>query len=62
MDVNEAIEYLRREQRVVAKSMEIYEELNLSDATKPWFADTNKKTIEALDMAIKALGGKENEV
>lgn len=34
MNVNEAIEYLRREQRVVSKSIEIFEELNLSDASK----------------------------
>lgn len=62
MNVDEAIELLRREQRVVSKSIEIYEELNLSDASKHEFADRNKKTIEALDMAIEALGGKEDEV
>lgn len=43
MNVDEAIELLRREQRVVSKSIEIYEELNLSDASKHEFADRNKK-------------------
>lgn len=60
MNVNEAIEYLRREQRVVSKSIEIFEELNLSDASKHEFVD--KKTIEAINMAIEALGGREDEV
>lgn len=61
MNVNEAIEYLRREQRVVSKSIEMFEELNLSDASRHEFINVNKKTIEAIDMAIEALGGKENE-
>lgn len=62
MNVNEAIEYLRREQRVVSKSIGIFEELNLSDVSKHEFVGADKKTIEAIDMAIEALGGKENEV
>lgn len=62
MNANEAIEYLRREQRVVSKSIEIFEELNLSDASKHELASTNKKTIEAIDMAIEALGGRKDEV
>ncbi len=62
MNVNEAIEYLRREQRVVSKSIGIFEELNLSDVSKHEFVGTNKKTIEAINMAIEALGGGENEV
>lgn len=43
MNVNEAIEYLRREQRVVSKSIGIFEELNLSDVSKHEFVGTNKK-------------------
>lgn len=62
MNVNETIEYLRREQRVVSKSIEMFEELNLSDASRHEFINVNKKTIEAIDMAIEALGGKEDEV
>jgi hypothetical protein len=62
MNVNEAIDYLRREQRVVSKSIGIFEELNLSDVSKHEFVGANKKTIEAINMAIEALGGGENEV
>lgn len=43
MNVNEAIEYLRREQRVVSKSIEMFEELNLSDASRHEFINVNKK-------------------
>lgn len=53
MNVNEAIEYLRREQRVVSKSIEIFEELNLSDTSKHEFADGNKKRLKLLTWQLR---------
>lgn len=53
MNVNEAIEYLRREQRVVSKSIGIFEELNLSDVSKHEFVGTNKKRLKLLTWRLK---------
>lgn len=36
--------------------------LDLTDAMKETLIKADKKTIEAIDMAIEALGGKEDEV
>lgn len=64
MRAEEAIEHLRKEQKTIIRSIEVYnnDHLDLTDAMKETLIKADKKTIEAIDMAIEALGGKENEV
>lgn len=64
MGIREAIEILRDEQKLLSNAIAVYNSdyLGLSEAKKRELAMINKKRIEAIDMAIKALGGKENEV
>ena len=63
MRAEEAIEHLRKEQKTIIRSIEVYnnDHLDLTDEMKETLIKADKKTIEAIDMAIKALGGKENE-
>ena len=64
MGIREAIEILRNEQKLLINTIAVYNSdyLELSEAKKRELTMINKKRIEAIDMAIKALGGKENEV
>lgn len=64
MGIREAIEILRNEQKLLINTIAVYNSdcLGLSEAKKRELTMINKKRIEAIDMAIKALGGKENEV
>lgn len=63
MRAEEAIEHLRKEQKTIIRSIEVYnnDHLDLTDEMKETLIKADKKTIEAIDMAIKALGGKKNE-
>lgn len=64
MGIREAIEILCNEQKLLINTIAVYNSdyLGLSEAKKRELTMINKKRIEAIDMAIKALGGKENEV
>lgn len=64
MGIREAIEILRDEQKLLINTIAVYNSdyLGLSEAKKRELTMINKKRIEAIDMAIKALGGKEDEV
>lgn len=64
MRAEEAIEHLRKEQKTIIRSIEVYnnDHLDLTDEMKEALIKADKKTIEAIDMAIEALGGKEDEV
>lgn len=63
MGVQEAIEILRDEQKLLINAIAVYSSdyLGLSEAKKRELTMINKKRIEAINMAIKALGGRENE-
>lgn len=64
MGIREAIEILRNEQKLLINAIAVYKSdyLGLSEAKKKELTMINKKRIEAIDMAIEALGGKEDEV
>lgn len=64
MGIREAIEILCDEQKLLINTIAVYNSdyLGLSEAKKRELIMINKKRIEAIDMAIKALGGKEDEV
>lgn len=64
MDVQEAIEILRDEQKLLINTIAVYNSdyLGLSEAKKRELTMINKKRIEAIKMAIEALGGREDEV
>lgn len=64
MRAEEAIEHLRKEQKTIIRSIEVYnnDHLDLTDEMKETLIKADKKTIEAIDMAIEALGGREDEV
>lgn len=64
MSIWEAIEILRNERKLLINAIAVYNSdyLGLSEAKKRELTMINKKRIEAIDMAIEALGGKENEV
>lgn len=63
MDVQEAIEILRDEQKLLINAIAVYSSdyLGLSEAKKRELTMINKKRIEAINMAIEALGGREDE-
>jgi hypothetical protein len=64
LDVQEAIEILRDEQKLLINTIAVYNSdyLGLSEAKKRELTMINKKRIEAIKMAIEALGGREDEV
>lgn len=64
MGIQEAIEILRDEQKLLINAIAVYSSdyLGLSEAKKRELTMINKKRIEAINMAIEALGGRENEV
>lgn len=64
MGVQEAIEILRDEQKLLINAIAVYSSdyLGLSEAKKRALTVINKKRIEAINMAIEALGGREDEV
>lgn len=64
MGVQEAIEILRDEQKLLINAIAVYSSdyLGLSEAKKKELTMINKKRIEAINMAIEALGGREDEV
>lgn len=64
MDIREAIEILRDEQKLLINVIAVYNSdyLGLSEAKKRELTMINKKRIEAINMAIEALGGREDEV
>lgn len=64
MSIREAIEILRDEQKLLINAIAVYSSdyLGLSEAKKRELTMINKKRIEAIKMAIEALGGRENEV
>lgn len=64
MGVQEAIEILRDEQKLLINAIAVYSSdyLGLSEARKKELTMINKKRIEAINMAIEALGGREDEV
>lgn len=64
MDIREAIEILRDEQKLLINTIAVYSSdyLGLSEAKKRELTMINKKRIEAINMAIEALGGREDEV
>ena len=64
LDIQEAIEILRDEQKLLINAIAVYSSdyLGLSEAKKRELTMINKKRIEAIKMAIEALGGRENEV
>ncbi len=64
MGVQEAIEILRDEQKLLINAIAVYSSdyLGLSEAKKRELTMINKKRIEAINMAIEALGGREDEV
>ena len=64
MKAEETIECLRKEQKTIIRSMEVYnnDHLNLTEKTRETLIKADKKTIEAIEIAIKALGGKKDEV
>ncbi|CDD64965.1 unknown [Firmicutes bacterium CAG:882] len=64
MGVQEAIEILRDEQKLLINTIAVYNSdyLGLSEAKKRELTMINKKRIEAINMAIEALGGRKDEV
>ena len=64
LGIQEAIEILRDEQKLLIKAIAVYSSdyLGLSEAKKKELTMINKKRIEAINMAIEALGGREDEV
>lgn len=64
MGIQEAIEILRDEQKLLINAIAVYSSdyLGLSEAKKRELTMINKKRIEAINMAIEALGGREDEV
>lgn len=64
MGIQEAIEILRDEQKLLINAIAVYSSdyLGLSEAKKRELTMINKKRIEAIKMAIEALGGREDEV
>lgn len=64
MGIQEAIEILRDEQKLLINTIAVYNSdyLGLSEAKKRELTMINKKRIEAIKMAIETLGGKEDEV
>lgn len=64
MGIQEAIEILRDEQKLLINAIAVYSSdyLGLSEAKKRELTMINKKRIEAIDVAIEALGGREDEV
>ena len=64
MGIQEAIEILRDDQKLLIKAIAVYSSdyLGLSEAKKKELTMINKKRIEAINMAIEALGGREDEV
>lgn len=64
LGVQEAIEILRDEQKLLINAIAVYSSdyLGLSEAKKRALTVINKKRIEAINMAIEALGGREDEV
>lgn len=64
MSIREAIEILRDEQKLLINAIAVYSSdyLGLSEAKKRELTMINKKRIEAINMAIEALGGREDEV
>ena len=64
MGIWEAIEILRDEQKLLINAIAVYSSdyLGLSEAKKRELTMINKKRIEAIKMAIEALGGREDEV
>lgn len=64
MGIQEAIEILRDEQKLLINAIAVYisDYLGLSEAKKRELTMINKKRIEAINMAIEALGGREDEV
>jgi hypothetical protein len=64
LDIREAIEILRDEQKLLINVIAVYNSdyLGLSEAKKRELTMINKKRIEAINMAIEALGGREDEV
>lgn len=63
MSIREAIEILRDEQKLLINAIAVYSSdyLGLSEAKKRELTMINKKRIEAINMAIEALGGREDE-
>nr|DAM18546.1 MAG TPA: hypothetical protein [Bacteriophage sp.] len=64
MCVQEAIEILRDEQKLLINAIAVYSSdyLGLSETKIRELTMINKKRIEAINMAIEALGGREDEV
>lgn len=64
LGIQEAIEILRDEQKLLINVIAVYSSdyLGLSGAKKRELTMINKKRIEAINMAIEALGGREDEV
>lgn len=64
MGIREAIEILCDEQKLLINAIAVYSSdyLGLSEAKKRELTMINKKRIEAINMAIEALGGREDEV
>lgn len=62
--VQEAIEILRDEQKLLINAIAVYSSdyLGLSETKIRELTMINKKRIEAINMAIEALGGREDEV
>nr|DAU46260.1 MAG TPA: hypothetical protein [Bacteriophage sp.] len=60
MDIQEAIEILRDEQKLLINAIAVYSSdyLGLSEAKKRELTMINKKRIEAIKMAIEALGAR----
>lgn len=63
LGILEAIEILRDEQKLLINAIAVYSSdyLGLSEAKKRELTMINKKRIEAINMAIEALGGREDE-
>ena len=63
LSIREAIEILRDEQKLLINAIAVYSSdyLGLSEAKKRELTMINKKRIEAINMAIEALGGREDE-
>lgn len=63
MGVQKAIEILRDEQKLLINAIAVYSSdyLGLSETKIRELTMINKKRIEAIDMAIEALGGREDE-
>lgn len=63
MGVQKAIEILRDEQKLLINAIAVYSSgyLGLSETKKRELTMINKKRIEAINMAIEALGGREDE-